>query len=431
MIAKNIGINGQGHLTFAGADTVELAKEYGTPLYLVDKQGIINRAKEYMSAVEQYLGKGSHPCYAGKALCYTDLYRTLESMGMWIDVVSPGEFYTANKAGFDLTRAMFHGNNKTDQDINMALELGVGRIVCDSADEIEAVDRIAGETGKRPNILIRLTPGIDPHTHKSINTGTVDSKFGVAIETGDAEKLVKKTLEKKNVTLMGYHCHIGSQIFECEPFCEAAEKMLTFMADMKNKLGFEAKEINLGGGMAVPYLESDERISYTENIKAVGSCIDSLLEKLGLKRPVFYLEPGRSMVADNGMTLYSVGTVKCIEGYKNYVSIDGGMADNPRYALYQSPYTLINASHADQEPNFEATVGGRCCESGDLIQEKVNLYRPVRNDIIAVLTTGAYNFSMSSNYNRLTRPALVTVDNGESYVSVKRQTFEDLTSLDV
>lgn len=431
MIANNVGINQEGHLTFAGMDTVELAKEYGTPLYLIDKNGIIDRAKEYMSAVEKYLGKGSHPCFAGKALCYTDLYRTLEGIGMWIDVVSPGEFYTAKKAGFDLSRAMFHGNNKTDADMRMALELGVGRFVCDSSDEIEALDRISGEMGKKPLVLIRLTPGIDPHTHKSINTGTIDSKFGVAIETGDAEKLVRATLEKKNITLVGYHCHIGSQIFECEPFCEAAEKMLGFMADMKAKLGFEAKEINLGGGMAVPYLESDERISYTNNIKAVGEHIDALLDKLSLNRPVFYLEPGRSIVADSGMTLYSVGTVKCIEGYKNYVSVDGGMADNPRYALYQSPYTIINASHANKTADFEATVGGRCCESGDLIQENVKMFRPERNDILAVLTTGAYNFSMSSNYNRLCRPALVTVDNGKSYISVKRETFEDLTKLDV
>ena len=431
MLANNIGINEKGHLTFAGVDTVDLAAEYGTPLYLIDKDKITDRAREYMSAAEKYLGNGSHPCYAGKALCYTDLYRTLEEIGMWIDVVSPGEFYTAKKAGFDLSRAMFHGNNKTDDDLKMALDMGVGRIVCDSSDEIDALDRIAGELSKKPKILIRLTPGIDPHTHKSINTGTVDSKFGVAIETGDAKSLVEKTLAKKNVELMGYHCHIGSQIFECEPFCEAAEKMLTFMADIKNTLGFEAREINLGGGMAVPYLESDEKISYTENIKAVGECINTLLEKLSLNRPAFYLEPGRSMVADSGMTLYTVGTVKCIEGYKNYVSIDGGMADNPRYALYQSPYTLINASHADIAPDFKATVGGRCCESGDLIQENVNLARPERGDILAVLTTGAYNFSMSSNYNRLARPALVTLQGGKSYVAVKRQTFEDITALDV
>lgn len=431
MIAKNLGINELGHLTFAGMDTTELAKEYGTPLYLIDKNGIIERAKEYMSAVERELGEGSHPCFAGKALCYTDLYRTLEKIGMWIDVVSPGEFYTAKKAGFNLSRAMFHGNNKTDSDIRMALDLGVGRFVSDSADEIEAIDRIAGEMGKKPLVLLRLTPGIDPHTHKSINTGTIDSKFGVAIETGDAEKLVKIALDKKNLTLTGFHCHIGSQIFECEPFCEAAEKMLTFMADIKEQLGFEASEINLGGGMAVPYLESDDKINYAENIKTIGKKITSIIERLSLKRPKFYLEPGRSIVADNGMTLYSVGTVKCIEGYKNYVSVDGGMADNPRYALYESPYTIINASHADKPYDFEATIGGRCCESGDLIQENVKLARPVRNDVLAVLTTGAYNFSMASNYNRLTRPALVTIEDKKSYISVKRESFEDLTKLDV
>ena len=431
MLAKNVDVNAHGHLTFGGMDTVELAKEYGTPLYLIDGNGIEARAKEYMTAVEEYLGKGSHPCFAGKALCYTDLYRTLEKMGMWIDVVSPGEFYTAKNAGFDLSRAMFHGNNKTDEDIKMALELGVGRFVCDSDDEIEALHTIACEMGKKPKVLLRLTPGIDPHTHKAINTGTIDSKFGVPIETGDAERLVKKVLEKESIVLMGFHYHVGSQIFECEPFFEAAEKMLTFMADMKAKFGYEAPEINLGGGMAVPYLESDEKISYTENIKAIGERIDALLEKLSLSRPVFYLEPGRSMVADNGMTLYSVGTVKCIEGYKNYVSVDGGMADNPRYALYEAPYTLINASHADKDADFVATVGGRCCESGDLIQENVRLFRPVRNDIIAVLTTGAYNFSMSSHYNRLPRPALVTLYNGESRISVKRETLEDLIKSDL
>ncbi len=431
MIAENIGINEKGHLTFAGVDTVELAGEYGTPLYLIDEDGITARVSEYMTAVEKYLGHGSHPCYAGKALCYTDIYRTLEKLGMWIDVVSPGEFYTAKRAGFDISRAMFHGNNKTDDDIRLALELGVGRFVSDSADEIEALDRIALEMGKCPKVLLRLTPGIDPHTHKSINTGTIDSKFGVAIETGDARALVERTLQKRNIKLMGFHCHIGSQIFECEPFCEAAGKMLTFMSDIKDALGFEAEEINLGGGMAVPYLDTDEKINYTENIKAIGSHIDALVKKLSLRRPTFYLEPGRSIVADNGMTLYTVGTVKCVTGYKSYVSVDGGMSDNPRYALYQSPYTVINASHADKEPDFKATVGGRCCESGDLIQENVTLHRPERGDILAVLTTGAYNFSMSSNYNRLTRPALVTLCGGKSRISVKRQTLEDLTSLDI
>lgn len=430
MLSDNIGINALGHLTFAGLDTLKLAEEYGTPLYLIDEDRIVERAKEYMSAMQEYMGD-AHPCYAGKALCYTDLYRALEKIGMWIDVVSPGEFYTAKRAGFNLERAMFHGNNKTDADIREALTLGVGRIVSDSEDEVIALDRIAGELNKKARVLLRLTPGIDPHTHKAINTGTIDSKFGVAIETGDAERLVKKVLEMKNITLVGYHCHVGSQIFECDPFYEAVDKMLRFAEDMKNKYGFEAEEINLGGGMAVPYLESDEKISYTENIKNIGAHIDELLATLSIQRPRFFMEPGRSIVADSGMTLYKVGTVKCVKDYKNYVSVDGGMADNPRYALYQSPYTVINATRAGETPDFKATICGRCCESGDLIQEGVTIARPQRDDVLAVATTGAYNYSMASNYNRLCKPALVTISDGKARVSVRRETLDDLVRCDI
>ena len=425
MIADNIKVNDEGHLTFAGVDTVTLAGKYGTPLYLIDEDKIVARVREYKASMKEAFSPDSEPCFAGKALCYTDLYRTLEKEKMWIDVVSPGEFYTAKNAGFDLSRAMFHGNNKTDADIEMALDMGVGRIVIDSLDEALALERIAGEKGIRATALLRLTPGIDPHTLKAINTGTVDSKFGVAIETGDAERLVEKVLRFNNIKLLGYHCHIGSQVFDCTPFTEAADRMLAFSALIKDKYSFEAPEINLGGGMAVRYVESDPEISYRKNIEEIGKHIDALLRKLSLARPRIFMEPGRSIVADSGMTLYTVGSVKRIKDYKNYVSIDGGMADNPRYALYEAPYTLINASHADKEPDFKATVGGRCCESGDLIQERVALA------IIAVCTTGAYNFSMSSNYNRLLRPALVTLSGGKDRISVKRQTFEDLVRNDV
>lgn len=431
MLSDNINVNELGHLTFAGIDTVDLAKKYSTPLYLIDEDKIINRVREYKSAMKKAFSPESEPCFAGKALCYTDLYRTLEREGMWIDVVSPGEFYTANNAGFNLSRAMFHGNNKTDSDLSLALEMGVGRIVVDNADEAYALDRIAGEKGVKAEILLRLTPGIDPHTLKAINTGTVDSKFGVAIETGDAEKLVSTILTLKNLNLLGYHCHIGSQVFDCDPFIEAVDRMYAFSALIRDKYSFEAPEINLGGGMAVRYVESDPEINYTENILKIGRHANEVANKYSLKCPRVFMEPGRSIVADSGMTLYTVGSVKCIENYKNYVSVDGGMADNPRYALYESPYTLINASFADKECNFEATVGGRCCESGDLIQERVSLYKPKRNDILAVLTTGAYNFSMSSNYNRLLRPALVTVKEGKDRLSVRRESFEDLVKNDL
>ncbi|MBQ5746800.1 MAG: diaminopimelate decarboxylase [Clostridia bacterium] len=431
MLSKNINVNAEGHLTFAGVDTVALANKYGTPLYLIDEDGIVERVREYKNAMKGSFSADSEPCFAGKALCYTDLYRTLEKENMWIDVVSPGEFYTAKNAGFDLSRAMFHGNNKTDADLEMALKMGVGRIVVDNGDEAEALERIAGEMGVKAPVILRLTPGIDPHTLKAINTGTVDSKFGVAIETGDAEKLVKKVLSYKNITLYGYHCHIGSQVFDCIPFIEASDRMFAFSANIRDKYGFEAPEINLGGGMAVKYLESDPEISYTKNISDIGEHIKMLLKRFSLKMPRIFMEPGRSIVADSGMTLYTVGSVKCIENYKNYVSVDGGMADNPRYALYNASYTLINASFADKTPDFEATVGGRCCESGDLIQERVKLVRPKRGDVLAVCTTGAYNFSMSSNYNRLLRPALVSIKGGEDRLSVKRETFEDLVRNDI
>ena len=431
MISDNITVNSFGHLEFAGVDTLALAKEYGTPLYLIDEDKIVSRVREYKNAMKSAFSPEAEPCFAGKALCYTDLYRTLERENMWIDVVSPGEFYTAKNAGFDLSRAMFHGNNKTDSDLILALESKVGRIVVDSLDEMKALDRIAGEMGVKAPVILRLTPGIDPHTLKAINTGTVDSKFGVAIETGDAERFVESALDAENITLYGYHCHIGSQVFDCTPFIEASDRMFAFSALIRDKFGFIAPELNLGGGMAVRYVESDPEISYTENIEKIGAHIKTLLEKYSLSIPRIFMEPGRSIVADSGMTLYTVGSVKTIENYKSYVSIDGGMADNPRYALYESPYTVINATRADEALDFEATVCGRCCESGDLIQERVKLKKPERGDILAVCTTGAYNFSMASNYNRLLRPALVTLKDGKARVSVKRETFEDLVKLDV
>ena len=431
MISDNITVNKKGHLEFAGADTVALAEEYGTPLYLIDENKIVSRIREYKSAMKTAFSEDAEPCFAGKALCYTDLYRTLEKEKMWIDTVSLGEIYTAKKAGFDLSRAMLHGNNKTDEDIALALREGVGRIVVDSFDELSALDRTAGEMGVKAPVLLRLTPGIDPHTLKAINTGTVDSKFGVAIETGDAERFVRKALLSKNINLFGYHCHVGSQVFDCTPFIESADRMFAFSSLIRDKLSFEAPEINIGGGMAVRYVESDPEINYRENIEKIGKHIDSLVEKLSLARPRIFMEPGRSIVADSGMTLYTVGSVKIIENYKNYVSVDGGMADNPRYALYESPYTVINASRAGETPDFIATVCGRCCESGDLIQERVNLAKTKRGDILAVCITGAYNFSMASNYNRLLRPALVTLKDGKARVSVKRETFDDLLKLDI
>ena len=430
MICNNISVNEKGHLTFAGYDTVELAEKYGTPLYLMDEDKIREHVRAYKTAMAKYFPTGSMPEFAGKAFSCKQIYRIMAEEGIDIDVVSPGEIYTAAAAGFPMENSFFHGNNKTDADIRFAIENKVGCFVVDGEDELSALDRIAGEMGVKQNILLRITPGIDPHTHKKISTGSVDSKFGTAIETGQAMEIVKNALSLENIKLCGFHCHVGSQIFESQPFTDASEIMLEFIAEVRDSLGYTAETLNLGGGLGVRYTEDDPEIDYGEKIKEVAKILNSQCEKLGLPVPKILMEPGRSLVADAGMTLYTVGSVKEITGYKNYVSIDGGMTDNPRYTLYESPYTVILASRANDEKDYTATVAGRCCESGDLIQENVKMPKPARGEILAVLTTGAYNYSMASNYNRVGRPPVVMLNSERDYLAVRRETFKDICALD-
>ena len=430
MICDNISVNEKGHLTLAGYDTVELAEKYGTPLYLMDEDKIREHVRAYKTAMAEYFPAGSMPEFASKAFSCKQIYRIMAEEGIDIDVVSPGEIYTAAAAGFPMENSFFHGNNKTDADIKFAIENKVGCFVVDGEDELSALDRIAGEMGAKQNILLRITPGIDPHTHKKISTGSVDSKFGTAIETGQAMEIVKKALELQNVKLCGFHCHVGSQVFDIQPFTDASEIMLEFIADVRDTLGYTAETLNLGGGFGVRYTEADPEIDYGEKIKEVAEILNSQCEKLGLPVPKILMEPGRSLVADAGMTLYTVGSVKEIKGYKNYVSIDGGMTDDPRYTLYESPYTVVLASRANDEKDYTATVAGRCCESGDLIQENVKMPKPTRGEILAVLTTGAYNYSMASNYNRVGRPPVVMLNSEQDYIAVRRETFKDICALD-
>ena len=430
MICNNISVNEKGHLTFAGYDTVELAEKYGTPLYLMDEDKIREHVRAYKTAMAKYFPAGSMPEFASKAFSCKQIYRIMAEEGIDIDVVSPGEIYTAAAAGFPMENSFFHGNNKTDADIRFAIENKVGCFVVDGEDELSALNRIAGEMGVKQNILLRITPGIDPHTHKKISTGSVDSKFGTAIETGQAMEIVKKALSLENIKLCGFHCHVGSQIFESQPFTDASEIMLEFIAEVRDSLGYTAETLNLGGGLGVRYTEDDPEIDYGEKIKEVAEILNTQCEKLGLPVPKILMEPGRSLVADAGMTLYTVGSVKEITGYKNYVSIDGGMTDNPRYTLYESPYTVILASRANDEKDYTATVAGRCCESGDLIQENVKMPKPARGEILAVLTTGAYNYSMASNYNRVGRPPVVMLNSERDYLAVRRETFKDICALD-
>ncbi len=431
MICKNLGVNESGHLTFAGFDTVELAQKYGTALYLLDENRIREMCRTYVGAMSKYFGKGSHPHYASKALSFGGIYRIMKEENMGIDVVSKGEIFTAKKAGFPMENACFHGNAKTDDDILFAMQNGVGQFVVDNGDELERVNELAGESGIKQDILLRLTPGIDPHTFAAVNTGKVDSKFGTAIETGQAKELVKYALTLKNINLLGFHCHIGSQIFECDPFIDGAAVMLDFVADIKATLGYEAKVLDLGGGFGVRYIDKHPEIDIDESIKTVAEFVKKRCGELGINQPEIYMEPGRSIVADAGMTLYTVQTIKHITGFKSYVAIDGGMTDNPRYALYQAPYTVMLANKAAMAQTEKYTVAGRCCESGDLIQEDIMLPPATRGDILAVLTTGAYNYSMASNYNRVARPPIIMLSDGNDRVVVRRESLEDLTQWDV
>ena len=421
-----------GVLQFAGQDTTALAAQYGTPLYLLDEARIRHNCRVYLNAFQACFPAGSLPHYASKANASKALYRLMTEEGMGIDVVSPGEIFTAKSAGFDLARAFFHGNNKTDADIAFAMDCGVGCFVADNEEELCAIEREAAARGKTQDVILRLTPGIDTHTYAAVNTGKVDSKFGAAIETGQAEALTKSALQKAHIALLGFHCHIGSQVFEEDVFERAAAIMIVFMAQMKKTYDFTAQLLNLGGGYGVPYVESDGKIDIPAKIATLADVINTACAKHGIPVPRIAMEPGRSIVADAGLTLYTVGAVKRIPGYKNYVSIDGGMADNPRFALYRSSYTCFAANKMDEACDMEASLVGRCCESGDIIQEHVPFPSSVgRGDLVAVCTTGAYNYSMASNYNRLCRPATVMLRDGGNYVAVRRETFEDLTALDV
>ncbi len=433
MICKNLSINEKGNLALGGVDTVAMAKKYGTPLYLFDEDRIRERCRTYVSAMRSAFGDSALPLYASKAASFKQMYRIVMEEGMGTDLVSSGELYTAASVGFPLERAYFHSNNKTDFDIGYAMDEGVGYFVVDNVEELDAIDRIAGEKKLTQKILLRLTPGIDPHTYAAVATGKVDSKFGSAIETGQAAEITKYALTLNNIALVGFHCHVGSQVFDSDVYLRASEIMLDFVAEMKQKCNFVTEQLDLGGGYGVRYLEEHPEIDIAANIHEVADFMKAYCRKLGIEMPAVRMEPGRSIVADAGMTLYTAGTVKRIPGYKNYVSVDGGMADNPRFALYGSPYTVCAANKMTSTmPTFVCSLVGRCCESGDILQENVTLPADInRGDIIAVLTTGAYNYSMSSNYNRLGKPPVVMLRGGEDYVAVKRETLEDICRNDI
>ena len=399
----------------------------------MDEDRIRANCRLYKEAMTAYLGEGSYPLYASKAASFKHMYEIMKEEGMAIDLVSSGEVCTAMKAGFPMERSFFHGNNKTDFDITYAMDCGVGHFVVDNLYELEAVNDEAARRGIRQKILLRLTPGIDPHTYEAVATGKVDSKFGMAIETGQAEQILRRALELPALEVLGYHCHVGSQVFDEDGtvYLDAADIFLQFSADMNSRYGFLPTILNLGGGFGVRYVESDPHVDIPGNIRTIADHIRQRSAQLQIPMPAILMEPGRSIVADAGMTLYSVGTLKEVPGYKNYVSIDGGMTDNPRYALYGSKYTVLSANAPLSEADFPCDVVGRCCESGDIIQPGVSLPKPKRGDIVAVCTTGAYNYSMASNYNRIPRPPIVMLREGKDFEAVRRESLEDLLRNDV
>jgi len=430
MLYSNLSVNDAGHLCIAGLDACELAATYGTPLYVLDEGRVRQNCRTYVQAMKKYLPEGSYPLFASKTLCFKGIYPIVQSEGTGADVVSAGEIATALAAGFPADKLYFHGSNKTDAEIAYGVQQGVGCFVVDNADELATLAREAQAHGVVQKVLLRITVGLDPHTLAAINTGKVDSQFGVPIETGQALQFVKQALATDGIEVIGFHSHIGSQIFEATSFCDQVDRLLAFACDVRDELGYVASTFNLGGGFAVPYVETDSKIDIAANIQAIAEHLQDGCTRTGYPLPRVLMEPGRSLVADAGVTLYSAGRVKTIEGYRSYVMVDGGMTDNPRYALYKSAYTVLNASRANDPADFECTIAGRCCESGDRIAEDVCIARPQHNDVIAVLTTGAYNFAMSSNYNRVLRPALVVIANGQARVAVRRQTIDDLLALE-
>lgn len=426
-----LNINEKGHLTIGGCDTVELAKKYGTPLYVLDESTIRNTCRSYVNSFKKYYNGNGIPLYASKALSCKEMCRIASEEGLGLDVVSGGEIYTAVQAGFPMEKVHFHGNNKTADEIRFALDSKVGKFVVDNLYELELLNNIAKEKGVVANISFRIKPGVDAHTHNFIRTGQIDSKFGFALETGEAFNAVKKALTYDNVALKELHCHIGSQIFDIEPFVTAAEIMLDFMGKIKDELNVVITELNLGGGFGIMYTKDDEPVPYENYMERVSEAVKAKSKEHNLPVPYIYIEPGRSIVGEAGITLYTVGGKKNIPDVRTYVSVDGGMTDNIRYALYQSAYTVVNASKADREATEIVTVAGKCCESGDLVQEHTKIAETEVGDILAVLSTGAYNYSMASNYNRIPRPAMVMVNNGEARVIIKRESYEDIVRNDV
>lgn len=422
-------INENGHLEIGGCDTVKLAQEFGTPLYIMDEPHIREICQAYYQEFAEGLGN-AEVIYASKAFSTMAMYRIVEEEGLGLDVVSGGELYTAVQAGFDTSRIYFHGNNKSAEELQMAIDYGVGRIVVDNFYELALLNDLAAQANRRIDVLLRITPGIEAHTHEYIQTGQIDSKFGFTLSNGTADKAIDLALSYANLVLRGIHAHIGSQIFELESYRYEVEVMINYMAGICERMGYLLQELNLGGGFGIYYAQGDDPAKIADYATIVREALREACTNANFPQPKIIIEPGRSIVGTAGTTLYTIGSMKDIPGIRKYVAVDGGMADNPRPALYQARYEAVLANRATEENTETVSITGKCCESGDMLIWDIELPQVQSGDYLAVSCTGAYNYSMSSNYNRLPRPAVVLVGSGQAEIIVERETYADIVRND-
>lgn len=422
--------NPQGHLEVGGCDTVKLAKEFGTPLIALDEQVIRTNCQLYREAFKKHYPQGQ-VVYAGKAFLCTAMCRLVEQEGLFLDVVSGGELHTAIKAQFSPAKIFFHGNNKSSEELQEAVNYGVGRIVVDNPYELKLLEPLTRRRKKPMVIFFRVTPGVEPHTHHYIQTGQSDSKFGFTLHDDSLFREIRNVIHSPRLQLRGLHCHIGSQIFDQKAYEKAAEIMLCLMKKIKVTTGAVLHELNLGGGLGVKYTPEDYPPSIAEHVEAITKTVKKEAKTNGLPLPVLFDEPGRSIVARAGITLYTIGSIKEIPKVRKYVAVDGGMADNPRVALYEAKYDAVLANRAKEPPAEKVTIAGKCCESGDVLFWDHPLPKVQSGDVLAVFSTGAYHYSMASNYNRLPRPAVVLCKDGKAELIIRRETYDDVTHLDV
>ncbi|CAH1217651.1 MULTISPECIES: diaminopimelate decarboxylase [Paenibacillus] len=423
-------INDQGHLEIGGMDTTVMKEQFGTPLYIVDEQLVRQRCREYMDAFRAS-GLGFQVAYASKAFCVMAMCALAAEEGLSLDVVSDGELFTALQAGFPAERIHFHGNNKTLEEIEMALDAEIGCFVVDNFNELHLLQAVAADKGRKVNILLRVTPGVEAHTHEYISTGQTDSKFGFDIGNGTAFEAIELASKQSNLVLLGVHSHIGSQIFEVEGFQMAVQRVAEFAASVYERLNVAFKVVNLGGGFGIRYIDGDTPLQVSQYVKAITDAVKNHFAQIGYDVPEIWVEPGRSIVGEAGTTLYTVGTSKDIPGVRKYVAVDGGMTDNPRPALYESKYEAILANRANEASEETVSIAGKCCESGDMLIWDLDLPKVQSGDLLAVSCTGAYNYAMASNYNRIRRPAVVFVKDGQGDVVVRRESYQDIIQNDL